>query len=204
LNVADEFLQTERGVFHESEFFDYARIHRGLTNQATLICRYLRPRCIRLDQFHWISLEEFNAQSNYSNEITEKITQSLNEVLGVKSFLPIGTLPEAVLSSLPTVTVNNQVFYWNHYMLASLLTHKANALRIVNDEPSPYIVTATLIPLSAQYNDDIVGYIFNDMQQSGNILASADEVFEFLKLHQIRMKKTPKLMERIKNFWSFT
>ena len=204
LNVADEFLQTERGVFHESEFFDYARIHRGLTNQATLICRYLRPRCIRLDQFHWISLEEFNAQSNYSNEITEKITQSLNEVLGVKSFLPIGTLPEAVLSSLPTVTVNNQVFYWNHYMLASLLTHKANTLRIVNDEPSPYIVTATLIPLSAQYNDDIVGYIFNDMQQSGNILASADEVFEFLKLHQIRMKKTPKLMERIKNFWSFT
>ena len=203
LNVADEFLQTQQGIFHESEFFDYASSHRGLTNRTTLICGYLRPRCIRLDQFHWISLENFDTQSDYSNEIADKISEILNGMLGARTFLPIGTLPEALLSSLPVISINGRTFYWNHYMLASIAAHKTNELRIVNDEPSPYTVTAMLIPLAAQYNDDIVDYIFNDMRHSGNILGTADEVFEFLKSHQIRMTKTQKLMERIKDFWSF-
>ena len=203
LNVADEFLQTQQGIFHESEFFDYASTHRGLTNRTTLICGYLRPRCIRLDQFHWISLENFDTQSDYSNEIADKISEILNGMLGARTFLPIGTLPEALLSSLPVISINGRTFYWNHYMLASIAAHKTNKLRIVNDEPSPYTVTAMLIPLAAQYNDDIVDYIFNDMRHSGNILGTADEVFEFLKSHQIRMTKTQKLMERIKDFWSF-
>lgn len=203
INVADEFLQIQRGIFHESDFFSYAEEHRGFTNQATLICGYLRPRSIRLDQFHWIPINIFDRISDFSENMGERIKLRLSSMLGQKTYLPLGTLPDAFYSSLPPIAIGEQIFYWNPYMLTSVAVHKIHSLRIINDEPSPYIVTAMLIPDNAKYNNDVVNYVFSDLWTKGYNFSSGDEVFEFLKKNQIRVRKTKQLMTRINEFWNF-
>ena len=201
LNVADEFLQTQQGIFHESEFFDYASTHRGLTNTGMLILTFLRNKCIRLDQTHWISLKDFDNFSNFSTDMAEAIARELDLLRGSKAFLPLGTLTEAFLSNLPVFTINEQVFYWNHYLLASVAAHKISEVQVINDEPSPYTVTAMTIPQREKIQGDVIDYIFEDLKNNHCIFSSADDVFEYLRTHQVRMVKTKKLFARIRDFW---
>ena len=201
LNVADEFLQTQQGIFHESEFFDYASSHRGLTNTGMLILTFLRNKCIRLDQTHWISLKDFDIFSNFSTDMAEAIARELDLLRGSKAFLPLGTLTEAFLSNLPVFTINEQVFYWNHYLLASVAAHKISEVQVINDEPSPYTVTAMTIPQQVKIQGDVIDYIFQDLRKTHCIFSSANDVFEYLRTHQVRMVKTKKLFVRIRDFW---
>ena len=201
LNVADEFLQTQQGIFHESEFFDYASTHRGLTNTGMLILTFLRNKCIRLDQTHWISLKDFDNFSNFSTDTAEAIARELDLLRGSKAFLPLGTLTEAFLSNLPVFTINEQVFYWNHYLLASVAAHKISEVQVINDEPSPYTVTAMTIPQQVKIQGDVIDYIFQDLRKTHCIFSSANDVFEYLRTHQVRMVKTKKLFARIRDFW---
>ena len=201
LNVADEFLQTQQGIFHESEFFDYASTHRGLTNTGMLILTFLRNKCIRLDQTHWISLKDFDNFSNFSTDMAEAIARELDLLRGSKAFLPLGTLTEAFLSNLPVFTINEQVFYWNHYLLASVAAHKISEVQVINDEPSPYTVTAMIIPQQVKIQGDVIDYIFQDLRKTHCIFSSANDVFEYLRTHQVRMVKTKKLFARIRDFW---
>ena len=201
LNVADEFLQTQQGIFHESEFFDYASTHRGLTNTGMLILTFLRNKCIRLDQTHWISLKDFDNFSNFSTDMAEAIARELDLLRGSKAFLPLGTLTEAFLSNLPVFTINEQVFYWNHYLLASVAAHKISEVQVINDEPSPYTVTAMTIPQQVKIQGDVIDYIFQDLRKTHCIFSSANDVFEYLRTHQVRMVKTKKLFARIRDFW---
>ena len=201
LNVADEFLQTQQGIFHESEFFDYASTHRGLTNTGMLILTFLRNKCIRLDQTHWISLKGFDNFSNFSTDMAEAIARELDLLRGSKAFLPLGTLTEAFLSNLPVFTINEQVFYWNHYLLASVAAHKISEVQVINDEPSPYTVTAMTIPQQVKIQGDVIDYIFQDLRKTHCVFSSANDVFEYLRTHQVRMVKTKKLFARIRDFW---
>lgn len=202
-NVADEFLQIQRGIFHESDFFAYAEKHRGLTNTGMLILTFLRNKCIRLDQAHWIALQEFDNSSNFSIEMGNAIAQKLSLILGHKAFLPLGTVSDAFLSSLPLLTINGNVFYWNHYMLASIAAKKVSHVKIINDEPSPYTVTAMAIPLEVKYQGDVIDYVFKSLKRECHEFSSADEVFKYLKNNQIRMFKAKKLFARIRDFWGF-
>lgn len=203
INVADEFLQIQRGIFHESDFFSYAKEHRGLTNTGMLILTFLRNKCIRLDQAHWIALQEFDNSSNFSIEMENAIAQKLSLMLGHKAFLPLGTVSDAFLSSLPLLTINGNVFYWNHYLLASIAAKKVSHVKIINDEPSPYTVTAMAIPLEVKYQGDVIDYVFKSLKRECHEFSSADEVFEYLKNNQIRMFKAKKLFARIRDFWGF-
>ena len=203
INVADEFLQIQRGIFHESDFFSYAEEHRGFTNTGMLILTFLRNKCIRLDQAHWIALQEFDNSSNFSIEMENAIAQKLSLMLGHKAFLPLGTVSDAFLSSLPLLTINGNVFYWNHYMLASIAAKKVSHVKIINDEPSPYTVTAMAIPLEVKYQGDVIDYVFKSLKRDCHEFSSADEVFEYLKNNQIRMFKAKKLFARIRDFWGF-
>lgn len=203
INVADEFLQIQRGIFHESDFFSYAEEHRGFTNTGMLILTFLRNKCIRLDQAHWIALQEFDNSSNFSIEMENAIAQKLSLMLGHKAFLPLGTVSDAFLSSLPLLTINGNVFYWNHYMLASIAAKKVSHVKIINDEPSPYTVTAMAIPLEVKYQGDVIDYVFKSLKRECHEFSSADEVFEYLKNNQIRMFKAKKLFARIRDFWGF-
>lgn len=203
INVADEFLQIQRGIFHESDFFSYAEEHRGFTNTGMLILTFLRNKCIRLDQAHWIALQEFDNSSNFSIEMENAIAKKLSLMLGHKAFLPLGTVSDAFLSSLPLLTINGNVFYWNHYMLASIAAKKVSHVKIINDEPSPYTVTAMAIPLEVKYQGDVIDYVFKSLKRDCHEFSSADEVFEYLKNNQIRMFKAKKLFARIRDFWGF-
>ena len=60
-----------------------------------------------------------------------------------------------------------------------------------------------LIPDNAKYNNDVVNYVFSDLWTKGYNFSSGDEVFEFLKKNQIRVRKTKQLMTRINEFWNF-
>lgn len=201
LNIADEFLQTQQGIFHESEFFDYASKHRGLKNTGMLILTFLRNKCIRLNQTHWISLKDFDNLSNFSVGMATLIAHELELLRGSNAFLSLGTLPEAFLSSLPVLNINKQVFYWNHYLLASIVTHRISKVQVINDDPSPYTVTAMIIPQHVKYQGDVVDLVFQDLRKNHYSFSSADDVFEYLRTHQIRVVKTKKLFARIRAFW---
>lgn len=201
INVADEFLQGHHGIFHEEEFFGYAAAHRGLTNTPTLVCRNLRISCIRLGQHHWIGLADFEQQSDFSVEMVQKLTQELQSRLANRLFLPLGTLPDAFFSELPPLHIQEHVFYWNAYMLASIAEHKLSGVHAVNTEPSPYIVTAMLIPENSDYRGDVIDFVFRALRGAKRQFSTADQVFEYLEQHQVRMRKTSTLLERIRAFW---
>jgi|GEM_PF-5457414 len=203
-NVADEFLQTRHGIFEETEFFDYAAQHRGLTNTSTLLRAYLLPGCIRLDAYHWVGLTDFEKLADFTAETAAKMTQLLKSRLEHQLFLPLGTLPSAFYSELPPIHIQGQPFYWNEYLLASIAEHKLHALQVANTDPSPYTVTAMVLPDVNDYDgSDVIGFVFRALRRASSRFDSADQVFEYLKEHKVRMFKTKKLMERINSFWRF-
>lgn len=204
-NVANEFLQTRHGIFEETEFFDYAARHRGLTNTSMFICCYLRPRCIRLDMSHWLSLADFERLADFTEETASKMIQLLKNRLAHQLFLPLGTLPNAFYSELPPIHIQDRPFYWNEYLLASIAEHKLHALQVANTDPSPYTVTAMVLPDVNDYDgSDVIGFVFRALRRASSRFDSADQVFEYLKEHKVRMTKTKKLMERINSFWGLT
>jgi hypothetical protein len=201
-NVADEFLQTQPGIFEETEFFDYAAQHRGLTNKGMLILTFLRCKCIRLDQFHWIGLADFEKLADFTAETAAKMTHLLKSRLAHQLFLPLGTLPNAFYSELPPIHIQDRPFYWNEYLLASIAEHKLHALQVANTDPSPYTVTAVVLPDVNDYDgDDVIGFVFRALRRASRRFDSADQVFEYLKEHKVRMFRTKQLMERINRFW---
>ena len=88
-------------------------------------------------------------------------------------------------------------------MLASIAAKKVSHVKIINDEPSPYTVTAMAIPLEVKYQGDVIDYVFKSLKRDCHEFSSADEVFEYLKNNQIRMFKAKKLFARIRDFWGF-
>lgn len=204
INVADEFLQGYHGIFHEEEFFDYAAQHRGLINTGMLILTFLRCKCIRLDQSHWIGLADFEQQSDFSTEMSQKLTREIQSRLVNRLFLPLGTLPDAFFSELPPLHIQGHVFYWNAYMLASIAEQKLHFLQVVNTDPSPYTVTAMVLPQPNDFDGiDVVGFVFRGLRQASTRFATADQVFDYLKENKVRMFKSKKLLERINAFWGF-
>lgn len=200
LNIADEFLLTQHGIFHESDFFEYAKKHRGHTNHGMLILTFLKNKAIRLDKTHWISCKDFDNNSTFTSDIGVAIANAINYLRNGKDYLPLGTLTESFLSSLPVVSIYDKVFYWNHYMLASIAAHRIPELHIVNDDPSPYTVTAMAIPSDVKFKHDVLDYVFQSLLKSGYHFASSEEMFEYLRDNQIRMTKTNKMMALINKF----
>ena len=203
-NVVDEFVKIRKGVFHEEEFFDFALEKRGLNNHASLVCQYLRTRCIRLNRTMWISVEDFRTRGILDASLREKVRALLKEQLGTSALLHIGLIPEMALASIPSLIIDGKEYTWNSYSITSVAKHLINGLNIVNDEPSPYYVTAILLPDGVEVKKDgIVEHVFDICKESGMIPSSADEAFDFLKVKLVRMTKTQKLMRKINSYWRF-
>ena len=203
-NVVDEFVKIRKGVFHEEEFFDFALEKRGLDNHASLVCQYLRTRCIRLNRTMWISVEDFRNRGILGASLREKVRTLLKEQLGTSALLHIGLIPEMALTSIPSMIIDGKEYSWNTYSLTSVAKHMINGLNIVNDEPSPYYVTAILLPDGVEVKKDgIVEHVFDICKESGMIPSSADMAFEYLKAKLVRMTKTQKLMRKINSYWRF-
>ena len=204
INVVDEFVNLRNGVFHEEEFFDYAHANRGLDNHASLVCQYLRTRCVRLNRTMWISVADFARRGVLDSEALNRVKLFLKEQLGTSPMLHIGLIPEMIIASLPPVTIEECEYSWNAYSLTSVARHFIKDLNVVNDEPSPYYVTAILLPEGINVDrQEIVEYVFDTCKAAGIIPHSADEAFAYLRATQVRMTKTAKLMEKIRAYWSF-
>ena len=204
INVIDEFVNLRKGVFHEEEFFGYAHEKRGLDNHASLVCQYLRTRCIRLNRTMWISVDDFTKRGILDADSLNNVKLFLKSQLGTSSMLHIGLIPDMVIASLPPVSIEGCKYPWNAYSLTSVAKHLIKELNIVNDEPSPYYVTAILLPDGVDVDrQGIVEHVFEVCKTAGLIPQSADEAFDYLKARQVRMTKTLKLMEKIRAYWSF-
>ena len=203
-NVVDEFVKIRKGVFHEEEFFDFALEKRGLGNHASLVCQYLRTRCIRLNRTMWISVEDFRARGILDANLREQVRALLKEQLGTSALLHIGLIPQMAFTAIPPMIIDGKEYAWNTYSLTSVAKHMINGLNIVNDEPSPYYVTAILLPDGVKIkNDGIVEHVFDICKESGLIPSSADKAFDYLKDKLVRMVKTQKLMSKINSYWRF-
>ena len=200
-NVAEEFLQGQDGFFHVQDFCKYAAYHRRMFNSTVLVRDHLRISCIRLGQQHWIGLDDFERQSDFSAEMARIITQKLQAELAHRLFLPLGTLPDAFFSELQPLHIQERLFHWNAYMLASIVEQKLSSLRVVNTEQSPTMVTAMLIPENSDYKGDVIDFVFQALRQASMHFSSADQVFNYLRKNNIRMVRSEKLLERIKAFW---
>lgn len=89
-------------------------------------------------------------------------------------------------------------------MLASIAEQKLHSLQVVNTDPSPYTVTAMVLPQPNDFDGiDVVDFVFRVLRQASTRFATADQVFDYLKENKVRMFKSKKLLERINAFWGF-
>ena len=194
-NVIDQFLQQHTGVFHEEEFFRFAEETRGMTNRGMLILTFLRKYCVRLSKEWWISESEFESHADLSVEALDSIAQTASEALGSAPFKPVSLLPQSFFDSLPTFMLAGREQHWNQYLFVSVAIRKINRVAIVNDDPSPYSVTAMIIPADQRGLKDVVAYVVS--AASGYHFADAEAMFGYLKENSVRLFKTDKLIEKI-------
>ncbi len=198
-NILDMFLTQQGDIpFHESAFFDYAKKMRGLTNKTMLICTFLRSKCVRLSEYFWISAFAFADKATLGVTEYSVIQTQLQKKLGDQPFLSIGLLPLSFFSALPDFSLHGRHYSWNAYLLSSVCGHAIPALRVVNDEPSPYKVTALLLPDSAAFQGDVIDYVLNVYATSGIAGRTAVEIFDYLKQNQVRLTQSEKLLNRIR------
>jgi hypothetical protein len=92
--------------------------------------------------------------------------------------------------------MDSKIFQWNPYLLTSLCVWKVKNACVVNDEPSPYTVTAQIVPCDVGVVTDVVEYVLKNYP--GGYFTSVSAAFEFLKTNNIRMTKTEKLVAKIR------
>jgi hypothetical protein len=179
----------------------YANKTRGFTNEAMLICTFLRNKCIRLDQDYWIAKIHFIDNSTLSDEVYASIASKIQDRLCKDAFLPLGLLPASFFDELPEIKLYDKILYWNSYLLTSMGCHLIESLRVVNDEPSPYAVTAMAVPHNAVINNGVVEYVLEIYKKSSMVANSANEIFEYLLKNQVRMRKSKELLEKIRTMF---
>lgn len=199
LNLYDEFkkLYPNCGVFYENLFFEFAKKKTGYFNTASLALAYLRPHCIRLDIDHWIDIQAFKEQSNFSPELADAIAKRLTQQLGSRPFLSIGLLSDSFFEELPELRLNDRLWQWNEYLLTSVSALLIDDLAIVNEEPNAYQVTALLLPARIPIPKDVIEYAVKCYKQHNGSNASIDGAIDYLKQNRIRMKKTAKLEQQL-------
>lgn len=194
-NVLDAFLAQYGDVpFHEEDFFEFAMRTRSLSNSVMLILGFLRVKCIRLEQRRWISKEGFLALAVWKEKDKVDIAKLLRTGLKGKAFLPIGLLHASFYERLPSIMFDGNTLEWSPYLLTSICTVFKLPVRVVNDEPSPYIVTAMVVPDEADLDAGIVAYAVKHYRETNGDCSTPLAVFEYLKTNKVRMTATNKLL----------
>jgi len=195
-NVAEMFLQSHQDLFHEEEFFKYALESRGLHNTGMLILTFLRKHCIRMSKEWWISLDGFDQKFELSDEQYDAIGHILNDAVGNGRFKSIIELGEDVYEQLPVLQSGEKTYPWNPYVLTSIAVQKVRNACVVNDEPSPYTVTAMILPANSGEIGDVVDYVLRTFPKG--FFVDAEAAFDYLRVNHIRLTKTKKLIAKIK------
>jgi hypothetical protein len=195
-NVAEVFIKGHSDIFHEEDFFRYALESRGMRNRGMLILTFLRKHCIRLSRDWWMSINSFEIRFGLSDVQYHQIGQILNEIVGNSQFMPINLLGDDVYDRFPRLECDGKVYPWNPFLLTSVAVHKVRNAIVVNDEPSPYTVTAMILPYAARNVDDIVEYVLGTFPTG--YFTNVDSAFEYLKSNNVRLTKTEKLVSKIK------
>lgn len=195
-NVAEVFMKGHRDKFHEEDFFRYALESRGMKNRGMLILTFLRKHCIRLSRDWWISTDSFEARFGMGDAQYHQVGLVLNEVVGNNRFVPISSLGEDVYDRFPRLECEGKEYPWNPYLLTSVALHKVRNAKVVNDEPSPYTVTAMILPHTAEIIGDVVEYVLGTFPKG--YFNDVDSAFRYLKMNNVRLTKTEKLVAKIK------
>lgn len=194
-NVAEVFAQTRDGMFHEEEFFRFALESRGMTNRGMLILTFLRMHCVRLSKEWWISRSAFEKKCNLNEMQYIEIGNALNDALGNNPYVSIASIKSGVYEALPQIEIDGRSLEWNPYLLTSLSVFKVRNAKVINDEPSPYTVTAMVVPARLENIKDIVEYVLGACPPGH--FKDADAAFEHLKANNIRLTRTAKLIQKI-------
>jgi SAM-dependent methyltransferase len=197
-NVIDAFLaQHGDRPFQEEQFFEFAMRTRDLANTGMLIGTFLRIRCVRLDELHWVSQAGFLSLATLTEVDKGSITRLLRTELHDKAFLPLGLLDASFYELLPAILFDGAALEWNAYLLTSLCTVFKLSVRVVNDEPSPYTVTAMVVPDDADLDNDVVAYVVRHYRETNGDCSSPLVVFEYLKNNKVRMTASKKMLNLI-------
>ena len=200
-NLIDEFLKTTHGVFHESEFFEYAAKSRGKSNRTNLVINYLIQRCIRMDKVHWIAANEFSANASLSQQDYDNICRMLQIRLGNSPFLPFGILPDYFLEQLPAFTLFEKTVYWSNYLLASVSDLLVSGIRVENNKECSNTITAIVVPHDAELKRGVIEYVLEHYSKSGLPCNSVEVVFTYLKHNRIRISLKSSLRRIIQQYF---
>ena len=196
LNVIEVFLKNHSDMFHEETFFKFALESRGMKNRGMLIATFLRRHCIRMSKDWWVSVDGFDRMFALNESQYSMIGEILNEEVGNSKFKSVISLGADVYERFPRLSYDGRDYLWNPYLLASVAVLKVGNVRVVNDEPSPYTVTAMIVPYSEGDIDDVVEYVLKNFPVG--YFVDVDSAFEYLKTNSIRLTKTEKLVSKIK------
>lgn len=195
-NVAEVFMKGHADIFHEEDFFKYALESRGMKNRGMLILTFLRKHCIRLSRDWWMSIKGFETKFGMGEAKYQQIGQVLNDIVGNNRFVPINSLGDEVYDRFPLLESEGKEYPWNPYLLTSVAVHKVRNANVVNDDPSPYTVTAMILPHAVEKMDDVVEYVLGTFPRG--YFTDVDSAFEYLKANNVRLTKTEKLVAKIK------
>ena len=204
-SVLNAFLQEYHGVFHEDDFVKYAKQMRdSKTQNDLLILSLMLPSCIRLSEYQWITQKDFFTQDVFSEDEWQKIEHNLLNYIGNKPFLPVNDLPQAFFDDLKPLRINGKIYYWNEYMLTSVAQFHLKQLKITNTTVAPYAITGAFVPLKApidwRSNDEVIDYFLQFWPRQFGVTYSANDAFDFLKTHNIRLRGSKNLLEYLEGW----
>lgn len=194
-----EFLNQTRGIFHEIDFFEFAKNNGYTTSNYILITNFLQRSCIRLDEQRWLSKDQFKKSTNWEQKLAGNVSVALQKELENSPFISLGLISQQFLDNLPEILFERKRLNWTGYLLVSVVKHYVDGYQLLNDEVAPYVITAMLLPETAKAPEDAVSYaidVYKDRMQYSSL--TEEDVFAFLKKNQIRMRLSKKLREIIR------
>ena len=143
-----------------------------------------------------MSMDGFETKFGMGEAQYKQVGEILNEIVGNNRFMPISSIGDDVYERFPRLESEGKEYPWNPYVLTSVAVHKVRNATVVNDDPSPYTVTAMILPYAADKIDDVVEYVLGTFP--AGYFTDVDSAFGYLKANNVRLAKTEKLVAKIK------
>ena len=192
------------GIFSSDDFWEYAAEIYGLNTTPAAKAAQIRclvQRFIRLDREHWISVHNFKRVSDWDMAKESSVASVLSTTLGNAPFLPVASMSESVLSSLPTLCLDGKPLSWTRELVASVAALLVPVVHVANHGVVPQTLTALLVqthvPDEAVLDMALAVYC---NQTTNN--RSVEGAFAFLRDNYIRSRLTDNLKTEIRKYLS--
>ena len=129
------------------------------------------------------------------------VANILSATLGNAPFLPIASMPESILSSLPILRLDGRTLSWTRELVASIAALLLPTIHVANHGVVPQTLTALLVQAPVP-DDAVLGFALAVYCNQTPNKRSVDGAFAFLQDNFIRSRLTDNLTTEIRKYLS--